>query len=291
MADDLTKAPADRFWARFQAMLGEQGLLTYRYLGRRTNALHDVPHDTMRLRRDMRNPAGGLMAAPLAIASAEAGGRTDRDSVPAPVSYALRILDDGRDVREILVRQSVIHLGRTLGFSQSELVDADAPGRVIALSWGSGVKLADAPPGFTPLDPGPELEDSPELPPLHEVFEARRRAPGEWELPVLNPRLASTSGTLHLGPMHVAFEAAALELAAAHAGADALQAEDWNVLFVAPGRVGPFVVDGSALGGSLGRTACRLSLRDAGRGDRLVARCFCTFRPAAGSRLRPGSAP
>jgi hypothetical protein len=279
VAEDLTKAPVDQFWSRFRAMLGEEGLLTYRYLGRRTHALHDVPHDSMKLRRDMRNAAGGLRAAPLAIASAEAGGRTDRDSVPAPVTYALRILDDGRDVQEIVVRPSVIHLGRTLGFSQSELVDAADPERVVALSWGSGVKLADAPPGFEPLDPGPGLEDSPELPPLHEAFGARRRAHGEWELPVLNPRLASTSGTLHLGPMHVAFEAAALELAAAHAGSDRLQAEDWSVLFVAAGRRGPFVVSGAALSGRLGRIACQLSLRDAGQADRLVARCFCVFRP------------
>jgi acyl-coenzyme A thioesterase PaaI-like protein len=280
MAEDLTKTPPDRFWSRFQAMLGEGGLLTYRYLGRRTRALHDVDHDSMKLRRDMRNAAGGLAAAPLAIASAEAGGRTDRDSVPAPVTYALRILDDGRDVRGILVRPSVVHLGRTLGFSQSELVDAAKPERVIALSWGSGVKLADAPPGFAPIDPGPEIEDSPELPPLHEVFEARRRALGEWELPALNPRIASTSGTLHLGPMHVAFEAAAVELAAARAGTDRLQAEDWNVLFVAPGRAGPFLVSGSVVSGRLGRIACQLSLRDAGNGERLVARCFAVFRPA-----------
>ena len=280
MADDLTKAPADQFWRRFQNMLGAEGLLTYRYLGRRTRALHDVPHDSMKLRRDMRNATGGLMAAPLAIATAEAGGRTDRDSVPAPVTYALQILDDARDVCEILVRPSVIHVGRTLGFSQSEVVDAADPGRVIALAWGSGVKLADAPPGFVPVDPGPEIEDSPALPPLHEVFGARRCEAGGWELPVLSPRLASTSGTLHLGPMHVAFEAAACELAAAHAGTERLQAEAWNVLFVAPGRVGPFAVSGRAVGGRLGRIACELTLSDAGNAGRLVARCFAVFRRA-----------
>jgi hypothetical protein len=274
MAEDLTRTAADRFWSRFQTMLGEEGLLTYRYLGRRTRALHDVAHDSMKLRRDMRNAAGGVLAAPLAIATAEAGGRTDRDSVPAPVTYALQILDDARDVQEILVRPTVIHVGRTLGFSQSEVVDAAHPERVIALSWGSGVKLADAPPGFAPVDPGPELEDSPALPPLAEVFGARRREPGVWELPVLGPRLASTSGTLHLGPMHVAFEAAALDLA----GGDRLQAEAGNVLFVAPGRAGPFLVSGTARAGSLGRIACDLSLRDAGNGDRLVAKCFAVFR-------------
>src|SRR4030095_13357010 len=121
----------------------------------------------------MRNAAGGLLAAPLAIASAEAGGRTDQDSVPAPVTYALQILDDARDVREILGRPSIIPLGRTLGFSQSEVVDAAKPERVIALAWGSGVKLGAAPPGFAAVGLRPELEDSPALSPLHEVFCAR----------------------------------------------------------------------------------------------------------------------
>ena len=279
MAEDLTKTSPDLFWRRFHEMMGEDGLLTYRYLGRRTRALHDVAVDSMKLRRDMRNAAGGLLAAPLAIATAEAGGRTDQDSVPAPVTYALQILDDARDVREILVRPSVIHIGRTLGFSQSHVVDAARPERVIALAWGSGVKLADAPPGFAPVALGPELEDSPALPPLHEVFGARRCEAGVWELPPLNPRLASTSGTLHLGPMHVAFEAAALDLAAARAREGALQAEAWNVLFVAPGRVGPFTVSGVARVAQLGRIACELELRDAGSGDRLVAKCFAMFRP------------
>ena len=279
MAEDLTKTSPDLFWRRFHEMMGEGGLLTYRYLGRRTRALHDVSYDSMKLRRDMRNAAGGLLAAPLAIATAEAGGRTDQDSVPAPVTYALQILDDARDVREILVRPSVIHIGRTLGFSQSEVLDAADPERVIALAWGSGVKLGDAPPGFEAVEPGPELEDSPALPPLHEVFGARRVEAGVWELPALSPRLASTSGTLHLGPMHVAFEAAALELAAARASGGVLQAEAWNVLFVAPGRAGPFVVSGAARAGSLGRIACDLALRDAGHDDRLVAKCFAVFRP------------
>jgi hypothetical protein len=63
------------------------------------------------------------------------------------------------------------------------------------------------------------------------------------------------------------------------AGRAALQAEAWNVLFVAPGRVGPFTLSGVARGAQLDRIACELSLRDAGSGDRLVAKCFAMFRP------------
>src|SRR4029453_1271982 len=87
MAEDLTKTSRDLFWRRFHEMMGEGGLLTYRYLGPRTLSPHDVPYDSMKLRHDMRNAAGGLLAAPLAIASAEAGGRADQGPVPPPAPH------------------------------------------------------------------------------------------------------------------------------------------------------------------------------------------------------------
>lgn len=42
MAEDLKKVPVEQFWDRFGAMLGAEGLLSYRYLGRKTRALHDM---------------------------------------------------------------------------------------------------------------------------------------------------------------------------------------------------------------------------------------------------------
>lgn len=281
MIDGLQHSPPDEFWNRFASMMGDDGLLTYRYLGRRTSAYQDVDRESMRLRHDMRTTSGGIMAAPLAIGTAEAGGRTDQDSVPAPVTYALHVLDDARGVDEVIMRPRVIRIGRSMGFSQSEVVDAADPSRVIAITWGSGVKVADAPSGFVALPPSTDIEDTPDLPPLHEVFEAGRDADGTWSLPVLNPRLTGTTGALHLGPMHVVFEAAAMDLVAAEAGTDRLQAEDWNVMFVTPGMVGPFVVGGDVVRGGLGRMACRLTLHDAGHDHRVVSTCHAVFRLTA----------
>jgi len=278
MIGDLRDAPPEEFWARFEAMMGADGLLTYRYLGRKTIALHDVTHDSMRIRRDMRNAAGGLMAAPLAIASAEAGGFTDIESIPAPVTAALHILDDGRDVSEILVRRSFLHMGRTMGFTQSEIVDGANPARVLAISHGTGVRLGEAPPGFQPVGTGADIMDSPTLPPLHVVFGASRGADGTWQLPELTARIASTSGSLHIGPAHIILEAAAADLAAQAAGAEATQVEDWNVSFVARGTKGPFTVDGAATVGNLGRVACRMTLRDRGRDSRVIATAIGVFR-------------
>jgi hypothetical protein len=278
MTDDLRNVPAEEYWQRFQAMMGGDGLLTYRYLGRKTAMLHGMAYDTMRIRRDMRGASGAIMAAPLAIASAEAGGFSDVTTVPAPVVAALHILDDGRGVAEIAIRRIPIHTGRNMGFSQSEIVDAADPGHVLAISYGTGIKLADTPPGFEPLALPPEIADSPALPPLWQVFGAGRRADGQWELPPMAPENMSTSGSLHLGPIHVVLEAAATELAARHAGTDAIRVEDWTVMFVARGTDGPFVVDGAVSSGGYGRIACRLSLRDQGRDNRIVASAVAIFR-------------
>jgi hypothetical protein len=280
MSDDLRDVSAGDYWSRFEAMMGADGLMTYRYLGRKTVTLHDVDHDSMMIRRDMRNAGGGIMAAPLAIASAEAGGFTDIESIPAPVTANLHILDPGRDVREILIQRTLVHAGRSMGFTRSEIRDAADPARLLAIAHGTGIKLGDAPAGFQPIETGPAIEDSPSLPPLHAAFGASKRADGTWQLPALSPGASSTSGSLHLGPTHVVLEAAAMEMAARTVGADALQIEDWSVMFVARGTHGSFSVTGSADRGGLDRIACHLSLHDEGRGGRIVASAIAIFRMA-----------
>ncbi|MDQ1430769.1 MAG: hypothetical protein QOF40_1371 [Actinomycetota bacterium] len=275
MVRDIRDGPPEQYWQRLREMMGPSGLLTYWYLGRGFNQLEDP--DTMRLRSDMRNPTGGIMAAPLAIAAPETGGWRDRDVVPAPVAYSLHIVDAARDVDTIRVTRSTVRQGRKMGFSRSEIVDADDPARTIAVTTGIGVTLGDAPPGFTPIDLPPELPDTDNLPPLHVVFGAARDSDG-WRLPRLDARNASTSASLHIGPIHVAFEAAAMERASEVAGAEVLQAEDWDVHFVAPGTIGPFLVLVDALMGQGPRVACRLTLIDEGNERSVVAVGAASFR-------------
>ena len=276
MGNDLRDVAPEDYWRRFNAMLGTDGLLTYRYLGRRTAMLHGQPHDSMRIRSDMRTASGGIMASVLAICSAEAGGFSDVNTVPAPVTAALSILDDGRDVAEIAIRRTFVQTGRTMGFSQAEIVDAANPDRVIAIAESTGVKLANAPAGFKPLDLEPEIADRPDLPPLHRVFGATRTDGGVWMLPEMTAEASSTSGSLHLGPIHIVLDMAASELAARESAA--AQIEDWKVTFVARGTKGPFVVEGAAARGNLGRLGCRLILRDRGRDNRIIATAVATFR-------------
>jgi hypothetical protein len=275
---DIREGPIEEYWDRLRQMMGPDGLITYWYLGRAFNQAEDP--DTVRLRRDMRNAMGGVMAAPLSIFAPETGGWRDREVVPAPVAYGLHIIDDARDVTELRVKRTTVRRGSRMGFSRSEITDAADPTRLIAVTTGIGVKLGDAPSSFRPVDLPPELPDTDDLPPLPVVFGVQRDADG-WRVPALTSRLASTTASLHLGPIHVAFEAAATELATELADTDAVQVEDWDVHFVAPGTVGPFLVQVDGWAGPRGRVAVRFSLVDEGRDEVVVAVGAAAFRAPA----------
>jgi hypothetical protein len=271
---DIREGPVEEYWDRLREMMGPGGLITYWYLGRAFNQAVDP--ETVRLRRDMRNSTGGIMAAPLAIAAPETGGWRDREVIPAPVTYGLHILDDARDVVEIRVSRSTLRRGAKMGFSRSLITDAADSSRVIAITTGVGVTLGDAPQSFQPVDVPPQMPDTADLPPLHVVFGARRSSDG-WRLPALTSRHASTSASLHLGPIHVVFEAAATELAAELAQTDAVEVRDWDVHFVSPGRVGPFHVRTDGWAGPEGRVMVRFTLVDEGRDDVVVAAGAAAF--------------
>jgi len=133
------------------------GLLSYRYIGKRVGSM-DVGAEgdnTIKVRHDFRNSTGGLMVAPLAIASPEGGGRSDLEVVPNPVIHCAQILDPGHDLRRIEVRSENIKLGRQMGFSRSRIVDADNPERVIAYTEGQGVSIGDVPQGLTKMPRAP----------------------------------------------------------------------------------------------------------------------------------------
>jgi hypothetical protein len=225
------------------------GLLSYRYIGRNHGSMNTGPaDDTVTLRRDMRNAAGGLLVAPLSISSPEGAVGSDLETVPNPVIHSCQILDGGSDVKRIEVVQSeVLHPGTRMGYSRSVIVDADNHDRVIAFTEGQGVRIGTVPDGLEKMDENKlEIVDSPDLPPLWQAFGASRRDDGHWILPPLSVELASPDAALHIGPQHVALETAAIELAAHVAGTDLLQMRAWHVMFLARGKVGPFRVEGEA---------------------------------------------
>jgi hypothetical protein len=249
------------------------GLLSYRYIGRSYGSMNTGPVDnTVTLRRDMRNAAGGLLVAPLSLSSPEGDVGSDLVAVPNPVIHSCQILDDARDVARIeVVASETLRVGARMGYSRSKIVDADDHDRVIALTEGQGVRIGTPPEGLERMDERPlEIVDSPDLPPLWQAFGATRRDDGHWALPELAVELASPDAALHIGPQHVVLETAANDLAAALVGHDRLQMQSWHVMFMARGKAGPFRVDGEALPGAAATVGVRLTLHDEGADDRPV---------------------
>jgi hypothetical protein len=257
------------------------GLLSYRYIGRNHSSMNiGDTDDTVVIRQDMRNEAGGIMVAPLAIASPE-GCQTDMVAVPNPVIASVQIVDPGYDVKRVkIVDSGNVHQGRMMGYGRCKIVDADNPDRVIAFNEGQGAIIGTPPEGLGKMDvSGTELviEDSPELPPLWQAFGASKRPDGHWQLPALNEELASPDAALHIGPQHVALETAAIDLAAEAVGTRKLQVVSWHVMFMSRGKVGPFRVDGTAHVGGSGKVGVRMLLHDEGNADKAVTSAAAIF--------------
>lgn len=257
------------------------GLLSYRYIGRNHSSMNlGEIDDTVTIRRDMRNAAGGLMVAPLAISSPE-GCQTDMVAVPNPVIASVQIIDPGYDVKRIeIVGSGIVHQGRTMGYGRCTIVDADNPDRVIAFNEGQGAVIGVPPEGLGRMDvSGSELviEDSADLPPLWQAFGAAKRGDGHWTLPELSTELASPDAALHIGPQHVVLETAATDLAAGLAGTSKVQVISWHVMFMSRGKVGPFRVEGTAHAGGPGRVGVRMLLHDEGNADKAVTSAAAIF--------------
>jgi hypothetical protein len=235
--------------------------------------------NTVTIRRDMRNAAGGLLLAVVGIASPEGGHMSDLEAVPNPVIHSCQILDPGRDVRRIEIVSEELKRGRQMGYSRSKIVDADQPDRVLALTQGQGISIGTPPEGLERMQGNPlDVVDSPDLPPLWQVFGGHQRADGRWALPELAAEVASPDAALHIGPQFVILETAAIDSAATVAGTNRLQGVSSHVMFVARGKAGPFRVVAEPMVGADGVIAVRTLLYDEGADDRLTTVGSYMFR-------------
>lgn len=258
------------------------GLLSYRYIGRSYSNMDAGPiDDTVALRHDMRDTTGGVLLAVLGIASPEGGGMSDLTAVPNPVIHSCQILDAARDVQRIEVVSEVLKTGRQMAYSRSRIVDADDQDRVLALTEGQGISIGTPPGGLELMDTAPiDIVDSPDLPPLWQVFGANRRDDGRWALGELATELASPDAALHIGPQFVVLETAARDMAAEATGTDRLVGTSSHVMFLARGKVGPFRVEGEATVGADGLVAVRVLLYDEGNDDRTITAGSYVFQVA-----------
>lgn len=274
---DIRTLTPEAHWQHFEKSW--IALQSYTYLGKGTPFLDvGVDREIMPLRHDMRNSTGGVMAAPLCIASPEPWWRDD-ECVPAPVTMAYDVLDAAHDVQRVEVLREVVSIGRQMGFSRARIVDADDHERVIAITSGSGVSLGDVPPGFYLVDnPVTQLDDSPDLPRLRDVFGVLDGPDGTVEIPKVTPALSSPHSALHLGPINVALEAAAIDELERVTGTADFQVETWHVMFVKPGYLGPFRARATVVGAGGSRVGVEATMVDAGAGGRVIATVNASFR-------------
>jgi Dihydrodipicolinate reductase, N-terminus len=182
---------------------------------------------------------------------------------------------DGRDAGEL------VGIGPIGVIATNDAQAADNHDRVIALIESQTTSIGEVPAGMMLFedDPIDHIEDSPDLPPLWQVFGASKRADGHWQLGDITAEYGSPDGALHLGPQHIVLETAAIDLAADLVGTDRLQMQTWHVMHLSRGKVGPFRVDGTAFAhqdGS-GRVGAQLTLHDEGNGDRAVTGAAAVF--------------
>ena len=251
------------------------GLLSYRYIGRNHSSMNLGPEDnTVRIRHDMRNEAGGIMVAPLAIASPE-GGQADLVAVPNPVIASVQMLDPGFDVQTIeVVDSGLLHQGRTMGYGRCRIVDAENPERVIAFIDGQGASIGTPPEGLERMD----VEESQ----ARDRGLARRcRRSGRSSGPPGGPtatgsspssRPSSPRRTRHCtsGPSTSCSSRPLSIWPPTLAGTRSFGVQSWHVMFLARGKVGPFRVDGSAYPAPGGKVGVRLLIHDEGNGDRAI---------------------
>jgi hypothetical protein len=275
---ELTDSP-EAYAAELRRRWG--GLLSYRYIGRSYASMDLGPEDnTVTIRRDMRDGAGGLLLAVLGIASPEGGHMSDLEAVPNPVIHSCQILDPGRDVRRIEMVSEDLKRGRQMGYSRSKIIDADNPDRVLALTQGQGISIGTPPQGLERIEANPlQVLDSPDLPPLWQVFGGHRRDDGHWTLGELAAEVASPDAALHIGPQFVILETAAREAAGAVAsGTDRIQGLSSHVMFLARGKTGPFRVETEPMLGADAAVAVRTVMYDEGADGRITTVGSYLFR-------------
>lgn len=99
--------------------------------------------------------------------------------------------------------------------------------------------------------------------------------------------LASPHAALHIGPINIVLETAAMDIASRHAATDALEVESWTVMFVQPGVAGPFRAECEIVSGHSERIAVQLTLRDEGNEDRVVSVAKAVFRRVCSQLTSP----
>ncbi|MCT7657196.1 hypothetical protein [Mycobacterium deserti] len=249
-------------------------LMSYAYLGSRPQAIDSSSAaNVLHLRPDLRTPAGAVLAAPLAIAMLDAATvNVEGMRVLAVTQVDFNVVDYALDVRHAHIAGRITTEMRSQLFTEARCADADDPDRHIGFGTANWAVLSGTPHRFCFPQPGMPESGWSGLPPLWHAYSGRRRGDGTMEIPRLPLEVGEER--LHHAPMLAVTEAVALECAAQALGTDEVVVDHLAMTVVAPGRTGPFTAAPVYMATAGDAVGCRVELRDAGRGDRLIAATF-----------------
>lgn len=231
---------------------------------------------TLRLRDDLRGPAGPL-AAPLIVMVLDSVATATLPLASAiPTRVDIEVFDPAAGVDAVRISGQVRRRGRSQIYYDARIFDAADPGRLVG--YGSVNMAVTGPPVSRYIGhqgSGP-LRTTADRRPLTEVFEGRRTGQGSYEIAPLTSRTGF--GRLHAGVMTVMAESAATDAVAALAGARPVRTERLEAQLLTGGRVGPFSVAAEVLAFDGERATCRVEVVDLGADARLVSLAVGRFR-------------
>jgi hypothetical protein len=248
--------------------------MSYAYLGSRPRAIGPArTENVLGLREDLRTSAGAVAAAPLAITMLDAAlVNVESTHVRAVTQVDVAIVDCAVDVDRVLLSGNRTADAGSQLFTEARIYDADDVTRHIGFGSANWTVLGMPPQRFCFPEPDAvDLAASDSAPPLWKAFSGRRRCDGLLEIPRLTEVGAER---LHYAPMLIVAEAVALEHAVSTFDTDMLTVDSLSMTMVAPGLMGPFVAKPVFSAVDTETIGCRVELRDAGRGNCLVAAGF-----------------
>ena len=201
----------EEHWQAWRTSLGEDGLISYRYLGCSSTALtRDTAEGRMQLRRDLRTP-GGLLAAPLGIALLDTAGiNVDAIGRCAPTQIDVTVFDAARDVEAVRFFGEIVREGRSQMFTVADR-RRGAPRACDRLRLHELGGAGADPARFRLRRPRARRRRCTRSPAPHRRVRVVPRSGGSYVLDGLSARVGADS--LHQGPIQVMLEAAALDVA------------------------------------------------------------------------------
>jgi acyl-coenzyme A thioesterase PaaI-like protein len=150
---------------------------------------------------------------------------------------------------------------------------------VIAISSGSAASLGDVPPGFYLVDnPVNDVADSPDLPPLRDVFGIVPAGEGRLAIEKVTPMISSPHSALHQGPINIALEAAAMDALEREVGKAAYQVQHYSVMMVKAGYKGPFIATAKVVNPAGPLFGVEATMIDEAMNNRIIATANAAFR-------------